>query len=206
MRATGMPDWMVRMAALQQASTDGNGQTPDAIASGIPDSLSVSEEQAGVAQMFVERLARDPRLHHAVEVLGVHRDHPVHVAEVDRDAAERRVDVALERGADAERDHRHAMRGAHAHDLLHVLGRLRKHHRVRRLVRDPGGGVGVLLAHRPRGHQPVAKPRGERMHDRHDPIRVAAAGRLGSKWYHRSSVPAPQDLRQKGINIPTRSR
>ena len=29
MRATGMPDWMVRMVALQAASTDGNGQTPD---------------------------------------------------------------------------------------------------------------------------------------------------------------------------------
>ena len=28
MRATGMPDWMVMIVALQAASTDGNGQTP----------------------------------------------------------------------------------------------------------------------------------------------------------------------------------
>ena len=42
MRATGMPDWMVRMVALQAASTEGNGQTPEEIASGMPDSLSVS--------------------------------------------------------------------------------------------------------------------------------------------------------------------
>ena len=42
MRATGMPDWMVRMVALQHASTDGNGQTPAAIASGMPASRSVS--------------------------------------------------------------------------------------------------------------------------------------------------------------------
>ena len=42
MRATGMPDWMVRMVALQAASTDGNGQTPDAIASGMPASRNVS--------------------------------------------------------------------------------------------------------------------------------------------------------------------
>ena len=42
MRATGMPDWMVRIAALQAASTVGNGQTPAAIASGMPCSFSVS--------------------------------------------------------------------------------------------------------------------------------------------------------------------
>ena len=30
------------MVALQQASTDGKGQTPPEIASGMPDSLSVS--------------------------------------------------------------------------------------------------------------------------------------------------------------------
>ena len=36
MRATGMPDWMVRMVALQAASTDGKGQTPAEIASGMP--------------------------------------------------------------------------------------------------------------------------------------------------------------------------
>ncbi len=42
MRATGMPAWMVMMAALQAASTDGNGQRPPEIASGMPDSLSVN--------------------------------------------------------------------------------------------------------------------------------------------------------------------
>jgi hypothetical protein len=42
MRAMGMPDWMVAMAVLQQASTDGNGQVPPEIASGMPDSFSVS--------------------------------------------------------------------------------------------------------------------------------------------------------------------
>ena len=36
MRATGMPDWMVAMAALQAASTDGNGHDAAAIASGMP--------------------------------------------------------------------------------------------------------------------------------------------------------------------------
>ena len=43
MRATGMPIWMVAITALQAASTLGNGQTPPAIAWGMPCSLSVSE-------------------------------------------------------------------------------------------------------------------------------------------------------------------
>ena len=59
----------------------------------------------------------------------------------------RRVDLAFERRAGAERDHRHAVCGADAHDLLHVVGRLREHHRVGRLVGEPGRGVAVLLAH-----------------------------------------------------------
>ena len=61
------------------------------------------EEQALVAQMLVELLAGDARLDHAVEILGMDRDDAVHPAGVDRDAAERRVDMALERGAGAER-------------------------------------------------------------------------------------------------------
>ena len=70
--------------------------------------------------------------------------------------------------------------GADAHDLLHVLGRLRKDHRVGRLVLDPGDGVAVLLAHRLRGHQPVAEARGERAHDRLDRLGIAPRGRGGS--------------------------
>ena len=41
MRATGMPDWIVAMVASQAALTDGNGQTPAEIASGMPCSRNV---------------------------------------------------------------------------------------------------------------------------------------------------------------------
>ena len=41
MRATGRPDWIVTMTASQAAFTDGNGQMPAEIASGMPASLSV---------------------------------------------------------------------------------------------------------------------------------------------------------------------
>ena len=92
----------------------------------------------------------------------MHGENAVHVAEIEADAAARRVDLAFERGAGAERDHRHAVRRAQPHDVLHLFGRLRKHHRIRRLVVDPGRGMAVLLAHRLRGDEPVAEARGER--------------------------------------------
>ena len=75
------------------------------------------------------------------------------------------------------------VRGADAHDLLHVLGRLRKDHRVRRLVLDPGDGVAVLLAHRLRGHEPVAEFGGERGDGALDRLGIAA-GRRGSFICH----------------------
>ena len=40
-RATGMPDWIVRITASQAAFTVGNGQMPAEMASGMPCSLSV---------------------------------------------------------------------------------------------------------------------------------------------------------------------
>ena len=131
------------------------------------------KEQALVAQLLVERLAGDAGLDHAIEILGVHRQHLVHVAEIDRYAAERRVDVALERGADAERYDRHTVRRADADDGLHVVGVLRKHHRVRRLVGDPGQRIAVLLAHRLRGDDAVAERRGQRGDRRRDRGRIA---------------------------------
>jgi hypothetical protein len=51
------------------------------------DASAPRKEQALVAQVLVELLARDPRLDHAIEVLRVHRQHPVHVAEIHRHPA-----------------------------------------------------------------------------------------------------------------------
>ena len=45
------------------------------------------EEQAGVAQVRVELLAGDPRLHGGVQVLGMHRQDLVHLRQVEGDAA-----------------------------------------------------------------------------------------------------------------------
>ena len=83
-------------------------------------------------------------------------EHAIHVAEVKADAAAGRVDLAFERGAGAEGDHRHALGGAQAHNLLHLFGGLRKDHGIRRLVADPGQCVAVLLADRLRGDEAIA--------------------------------------------------
>ena len=160
------------------------------------------KEQALVAQMLVELLARDARLDHAIEVLRVHRQHLVHVAEIHRHAAKGRVDVALERGAGAEGNDRNAMCGADAHDRLDVRGRLRKHHRVGRLVFDPGGRVGVLLAHRLRGHEPVAELRRQRGDDCVDRGGIARPpgrlflhrGRSLRRRHHHRSLNRPGDI------------
>ena len=104
----------------------------------------------------------------------MHREHPVHVADVDRYAAIGRIDVSFERGPGAERNDRHAMRGANPDDVLHLFGGLRKHHRVRRLVRDPGRGVAMLLAHRLRGDEAVAEPLRQRADRGFDRFRIAA--------------------------------
>ena len=75
-----------------------------------------------------------------------------------RHAAERRIDVAFERGAGAERDHRHAGLGAQLHCLDHLLRGLGEQHRVGRLRGDPGQRVGVLLAQRRAGREAIAEP------------------------------------------------
>src|SRR4051794_6810276 len=111
--------------------------------------------------MLVERLAGDSGLDYAVKVLGMHREHLVHVAQVDADAARGCVDLALERGAGAEGDDGHAVFRTDPHHVLDVGSFLRHHHAVRRLVHDPCGGMAVLLADGLRGDEAVCEPRGK---------------------------------------------
>ncbi len=87
----------------------------------------------------------------------MHGKNLVHIAEIDRHAAGRRIDVPFERGADAIGNDRNAVFGADPHGLLHLFGALRKNDGVGRLICDPGDGVAVLLAYGLRRHDPVAE-------------------------------------------------
>ena len=93
----------------------------------------------------------------------MHGENVVHLAQVDADAAGRRIDLPFQRGAGAEWNHGNAPLGADPHHVLNILRRLRHHHSIRRLWRQPGGGMGVLVAPRLRGNEIVAEPRGQRL-------------------------------------------
>src|ERR1051325_1298194 len=62
------------------------------------------KEQTGVAQVFVELLAGDPRFNGRVEILCIDPQDPVHLREIDAHAASERGDMALERGSGAKCD------------------------------------------------------------------------------------------------------
>ena len=115
------------------------------------------EKQAGIAQIFVELLARHAGLDAAVQVLGVDLQHRVHARQVDAQAAVERRDMAFERCAGAEGDDRHPVFGADLDRLSDLLGRFGVEHGVRRHDRVMVLALAVLLAHRFGGRQPVAE-------------------------------------------------
>ena len=150
------------------------------------------EEQAGVAQVLVELLSPHPRLDPAVEVLGVHLDDFVHSRHVDGDAAVQGLDMPFERRPGPERDHGAAVAGAQAHHLRHLLGALRKDHRVRRCGLVIGLVVAVLLAHRRGGGDTAGEQLVQLVHDRRDRLGGNAQQWLRQwldrhEWYARRS-------------------
>ncbi len=98
----------------------------------------------------------------------MHCQHLVHVADVDRDAAVRRVDVAFERGAGAER-----MTGTRCAAQMRTISCTSSVDCGNTTASggwflDPGDGVAVLLAHRLGGHDAIAEARRECAHRRID--------------------------------------
>ena len=88
------------------------------------------EEQALVPEVLVELTADHARLDHTVCVLGVNCDDAIHVLHVERDATERRIEVAFEGRAGPEWNHGHAVAGAYAHCALNFQDRLGEDHAV----------------------------------------------------------------------------
>ena len=91
------------------------------------------KEQALVAQVRVELLARHSGLDDAIEILDMNVEYAIHIPEVDRHAAQGCVGAAFKRCPGAERSDRDSVARTYGGDLLDVLARLRKDHRIRRL-------------------------------------------------------------------------
>jgi hypothetical protein len=134
--------------------------------------------------MLVDLLTGDAGLDHAIEILGVDRQHFVHVAEIDRDAAEGRVHMTFERGAGAERNHRHAAGGAEPHHLGNFGLGLGEQHGVGRLALEPSQRVGVLLTQRLTEREAVAEARGKLGEERPFALRGEAALTVGHDCGH----------------------
>ena len=90
------------------------------------------EEQARVLDLTVQLLAGDAGLDGDCEVLRIDAHHTVHARQVDADATLHGQQMAFERGADAERDHRHRVPvGLRDHEG-HLVGALAEDDRFRR--------------------------------------------------------------------------
>src|SRR4029077_5286730 len=89
------------------------------------------EEKPGVAQMLVELLAGNSGLNGSIEIFGVNAQDPVHLRQVETNAAGKCSDVTLERGPGAERYDRCAAFGAEIDNRGDLVGAASKGDRVR---------------------------------------------------------------------------
>jgi hypothetical protein len=96
----------------------------------------------------------------------MHREHRVHLREVDRHAAAGRQNVPLERAADTVGDHRDVVRVAQAGDRRHFVGRQRERDRVGRHRRIGRLVAPVLLAHARAGRHALAEQSPEAVENR----------------------------------------
>ena len=91
----------------------------------------------------------------------MHRQDFVHAREIERHAAERRVQMTFKRRASAKGNDGHARLGTELHHLGHLLGGLGEHDGIGRLDLDPSERVGVLLPQRLVLRQAVAEACGK---------------------------------------------
>ena len=135
-----------------------------------------------MADLVVDLRPRHARLDGDGEVLGVDRDHLVHARQVDADTALDREQVAFERRADAERDHRHSMAVGELDDLRDLVRALAEDDHLGRRSVDRRLVAAVLLAHRERSRAAIAEELLQRFdHRRRDRARREAGHQMGGQ-------------------------
>lgn len=96
--------------------------------------------------MHVEFLAGNARLDHDVKVFRIDLENAVHPRQIDGNTARRRIHMAFQRCAGAERNDRHLPLAAQTHHFLNVFGRFGENHEIGGLVGDIAGGMAMLFA------------------------------------------------------------
>src|ERR1700738_3975895 len=101
--------------------------------------------------MLVELLTGNSRLNSSVKIFRVDVKYPVHLRQVDTNAARKRCDVPFERGTGTERDNRRAALGAELDDRGNLGGATSEGDRVRGMRSMIGLVLAMLRANWPRG-------------------------------------------------------
>jgi hypothetical protein len=120
------------------------------------------KKQPGVADLIVELVAGDAGLDRDGQVFAVDAQHLVHPCHVDADAALDREQMAFQRRAGAERDHRHLVLVGQRHRGGHFFGAFGKHHGVWRRHLERRFVAAMLFAHRLGGRATLAETRFQR--------------------------------------------
>ena len=116
--------------------------------------------------MLVQCLARHASLDGHIHVLDIDAQNPIHLRQIDADAALQRRDMPLERGAGAESDNGRLSARAERNDLGDLLCAVCERDGVRRVRGMIGLVLAVLRAHRGGCRKAVAEQLPQRGEER----------------------------------------
>src|ERR1700737_2309019 len=112
--------------------------------------------------MLVELLAGNPGLNRSIEIFGADAQDPVHLRQVETNAASKGGDLPFERGPCTEGDDRCAVFGAEADNCGDLFGTAGKGDRVRSMRRMIGLVLAMLSADRRRSGEALAEQLAQR--------------------------------------------
>src|SRR5262245_42932324 len=112
--------------------------------------------------MLVELLAGNPSLDSYIEVFDVDAQYPVHLRQVETDAAGKSGDVPFKRSPRTERDDRCTVSGAELDNCRDLFGTVGEGDRVRSMRRMIGLVLAVLGANRWRSGETIAEQLAQR--------------------------------------------
>ena len=126
---------------------------PEARVDAMPPSVASApriDEKCDAARidLLVQLLARHTRFHGGIQIFRAHPKNRVHPRQVQRNPAEKGVNLALDGAPGPKRNDGDAVARADLEDLAHLSGGLRETNDVRQTRRMPRLTVAMLLPYR----------------------------------------------------------